>query len=241
MPQKNTAALQAVVDGANPTGRKLIISVRPTTKKATVLLEQGASPKPVDVKAKSINKLDTYLGVAEEHIGKVGFFQPRPPTKPPGMSDAEWQKLLPKVSDRYLQRLGEFWDESSKISQLQKPVGEQQGTHGESQVQVGEDGVLLNALDPKQSPFTGDHDIFDIRFADNGAHPSEAQEAQIVALLKGSGVEHGALLSWVPKKPSEIRIMKVILNSHMDTNPGAEPLIEFRGGQAPRATYGKPQ
>jgi hypothetical protein len=234
MPTSNQEKFQAIVDKEG-----VIVDVRPTTKEAPGLYEadQPALPKPEDIKAKTISALDTFLGADKSDVGKVGYFKPNPPEQPPGMSDADWADLKAKLVDRYMQREAEYWDQGAKMTKLQSPIPDQVGTHGEHQVSVGPDGTVIdvaqNGGKEVTSPFTGDHDIYDIRNAD-GTPVDQATYDRIVAEMKaaGMGVEHGAHMKWEPQTPVDQSIHQAIVNK---VNSGQEPLLRFQPGTSPVA------
>jgi hypothetical protein len=220
----------------------IVVDVRPTTAEAPKLLQgdQPALPKPADIKAKTISQLDTYLGAEKGDVGKVGYFKPNPPEQPTGMSDADWAGLKPKLVDRFVQREAEYWDQGAKMTELQSPTADQAGTHGEHQVTVGPDG---NVLDVSQkggnevlSPFTGDHDIYDIRKAD-GSPLDPADYDRITKAMQdaGMGVKHRPHMDpkWAPDPGTpEGQIRQFIINK---VNSGKEMLLRFEPGTTPTA------
>jgi hypothetical protein len=228
MSDVNQQGIQSIVDGNNPTGKALHILMRPTIKRAPALMEQGAEPKPMDVKAKTANAADKALGL-DAPAGTVAYGLPRMPERPPGMRDNDWGRL----QDRYFQRLAEHGDQAHKMTELQKPREMQQGTTGETQLEVLPGGQVVT---PEGNPFTGDHDMMEMTYADGSPIAPQDREA-IVAALGASAVRHGALGDWAPKGPAEIAIANVIKLGHWGANPEAEPLILFAPNQSPQASY----
>ncbi|MGD9972030.1 MAG: hypothetical protein AB7S77_03120 [Desulfatirhabdiaceae bacterium] len=124
------------------------IYVRPTNPNSKKLLEAGAHPKPETIKSKTINKEDTHLGCKKEDMGKVGYFDPGPNPPAKGeLSDAEYKDVL----ERYKQRRQEFVDNKKDFEKLK---------HADDGVEI-KDGVVVSKKDGK--PYTGDHDVYDIR------------------------------------------------------------------------------
>jgi hypothetical protein len=237
MPEANQQQFQNIARAHN-----VEIDVRPTVKEAAALLEQGAVAKPEDLKSKTINDDDVHLGARKEDIGKVGFFKPEPPQRPPGMDDTTWNRVV----ERFKQRDAEYWDNAERMTELQRQAEAQmpkqegmdeRGTHQEYQIVIGEDGVVRAVLNEGGSlierPFTGDHDVFEIRNAD-GTPLSEEKYQAIVNEMKaaGMGVAHGAHMRWTPKTPAEKQIFWAIVNKHTS---GGEVLIRF-GPNAPPTT-----
>ena len=213
------------------------IDVRPTNVDAPDLLEQGAVPKIEDLKVKTISSEDLYIGARPEDLGKVGFFMPEPPARPAGMSDAEWAQVKPQADARFRQREAEFWEYAHKMNELQSRPENQDGTYGTNQAVIGPGGVVSDLSQRGDqlmaAPFSGDHDIFDIRNADGTPIAQEKYEA-IVAEMKaaGMGVAHGAHMKWVvdPADGVNKAIFDKIVARHAS---GAELLVRFAPGAAP--------
>src|SRR5436853_6259178 len=84
---KNSRKFQRFADANN-----VIIEVRPTNPDSVRHLLRGAWYKPVDIKAKTINNADTFLGIEPEKKGLVGFFTnavPQPKRSNLGKADIE--------------------------------------------------------------------------------------------------------------------------------------------------------
>jgi hypothetical protein len=222
MPERNQQKLQDVVDRLD-----LVVDVRPTTAAAPGLLEQGAIPKFEDLKSKTIGPSDRALGATAQE-GEVGFFKPH----------AEGDLAGP-AAERWWQRDMEFWDNATKMTELQKPVGEQHGTKSGKQVAIGADGSV-KALDPEggaPKTITGDHDVYDIRKAD-GSPLTREEYLQVLQVLKEGkmGIEHGAHARWAedlgrPMTPAEKLVYDAIVRRHAS---GKEPVIRFSPNRAPQ-------
>jgi hypothetical protein len=226
MPEGNQRRIQDVAEKHG-----VIIDVRPTTAQAPELLEQGAIPKMEDLKSKTIGAADQRLG-AGGHQGEVGFF------KPQASGD-----LAGGDANRWWQRDMEFWDNAQKMTELQKPVAQQRGTHETVQVVVGADGTV-RAVDPAGGApkvITGDHDVFDIRKADGSALTREEYLAVLNDLKQGNmGVLHGAHMRWGEDlmaaegremTPAEKGVFDAIMARHQT---GGEAVIRFAPNKAPQ-------
>lgn len=124
------------------------LDVRSTTRYAHDPIAQGrAVPKAPHCKSKTINDLDVILGAKTDNRGLAGYFKPNPP--PIGHSN--YGNLL----KRYNERLEEFKDQAEHLRDLEK--------QGKCYVK---DGVVYDT--PTGKPYTGDHDIFEIRDATSG-------------------------------------------------------------------------
>jgi len=127
------------------------IDVRSTTKYAHDPIATGkAVPKAPWCKSKTINDLDVKLGAKADNKGLAGYFEPKKPVQG-NMSDADFKKLM----SRYNERSQEFKDQFDHLTKLK----------GEGKCYV-KDGVVIDTKSGK--PYTGDHDIFDIRDATTG-------------------------------------------------------------------------
>jgi hypothetical protein len=223
MPEGNTAKFQQFVDQHN-----LIVEVRSTTQSAPEHLEQGAVAKPMDVKSKTIKPSDVSLGAAGAE-GTVGYFKPQ----------AEGD-LSGGAARRWWERDQDFWENAHKMSELQKPVAEQQGTHNEIQVGFTPEGELRAVGDGKQRAITGDHDVWDIRHAD-GTPLSRAEYEQAAALMQQAdmGVLHGAQKWWqsdVEAAGGKMTLAEQRIKEGVEAPllAGHEGVIRFAPGQAPR-------
>jgi hypothetical protein len=100
----------------------------------------------------------------------VGYFDPGATPPPKGsMSDADYAKLL----ERHKQRRQEFVDNAKDFDKLKK---------AKDGVEVV-DGVVTSKKDGK--PYTGDHDIYDIR-GKNGEPVDPAKYKKVVDALRDS-------------------------------------------------------
>jgi hypothetical protein len=156
----------------------VIFGTRTTNIYSTRFIENGtAVPKPVWMKAKTINEWDALIGGPPAQLqGQVGVFEPRPPT-PPAPREAY---------QRFNQRQKEWNKLKPEIERLQ----------AEGLITV-EDGVVHKVLDPGPppvtKPFAGDIDAVVI-IREDGSPVSGAEYQRIVEDLKQSGamLQHGA-------------------------------------------------
>ncbi len=201
IPAENLRGFQEVADRYG-----VVLDVRPTTVEAPGLLRAGAIPKPQWLKAKTINRFDTHLGASPEDIGKVGFFDPKlPPRRPEGMDVDTWAK----VQERHRRRLEEWTDLQGDM----RRYGEKHGIAVRDKVVISREG----------KPFTGDHDVYRILFADGRLVPRELQ-AEIVAALKPFGVSHGPHVEWTARSVAEAVIDMLVVLEH---GPAGAPLLRI--------------
>ncbi|WP_067819057.1 hypothetical protein [Nocardia inohanensis] len=206
MPKGNQEKFQEV---ANDHG--VVLDVRPTNPATPAWLEKGALPKGLDIKVKTINELDPYIGASPENVGLVGFFEPTRPVEaevPPHL----WEE----VNKRYDKRLAE-WNE------FQESMKE----YGKKEKYVVEDGVVHGYdKDGVKKPLTGDHDVFDIRYPNGDRLPAKEYWAVVNDMLsRDMGVKHGAHMYWkTTGPPVHEGIYQAIIDAH---KPGGEPLIRY--------------
>jgi hypothetical protein len=157
--------------------QNVIIGTRETNLDATRWVEAGdAIPKPMAVKAKTVNELDALIGgPPADRKGLVGFFEPTEPKMPRDANPALW--------DRYDARLGE-WNKLQDEMTMMQSAG--------YRVQ---DGVVHKVLDDGSiKPFAGDIDAVAILDGRTGRPLSGARYDEVVGELRQSGamLQHGA-------------------------------------------------
>ncbi|WP_159850492.1 hypothetical protein [Nocardia sp. CY41] len=213
IPETNQRHFQQFSDRHN-----IVIDVRPANPASVPFLEQGALPKPMSIKAKSINELDAVLGMSTEHVGLVGYFEPVMPATVPADIDPT------ALRQRYDLRYNEF--------HALQPVMQRYTASGEFAVR---DGVVhMRDNQDILRPVTSDHDLFDIRHTD-GSMLDEHEFWPIIEEMRqrSMGVQHGPHMYWQPHSEFERQIFQTIVEGHQ---PGREPLIRFAPDTAPTIT-----
>ena len=223
MPKQNFTKFQRMARQRN-----LVIDVRQTNPHAAKWLEQGMLPKPADIKAKTIDILDTHLGANPEHLGLVGYFKPSMPgERPPGMDDGTWNSL----QQRFSQRSDEFTGLAPKMQEL----ADQNRFHVETGLVKGyNDQGRLTAI-------AGDHDVYDMTTPDgHSLTPRTYQETVDDMIANNMAVVHGAHTYWPePRSPFSQGVYDKIIAAH--AGPDGEPLVRFRPGQQNDAELGRPR
>ena len=154
----------------------VIIGTRETNLDSTRWIESGeAIPKPMEIKAKTINELDELIGgPPADKKGLVGFFEP---TEPPMPRDAN-----PALWDRYDTRLDQW-------KQLEDEMSMMEGAGYQVR-----DGVVHKVYpDDTIKPFAGDIDGVAILDGRTGAPLTGPRLQRVVEDLKNSGanLQHG--------------------------------------------------
>jgi hypothetical protein len=114
-------------------------------------------------------------------------------------------------------------------------------------IRIEPNGIIINTgLTPggKEIPFTGDHDLFDVRFKDGTKVPREVYQ-QVIADLKAAdcGVQHGSVTGWELDAPSTFNTPAgqqsygKMVGDH--STGGKEPLVRIGDGE-PTATWYQP-
>ena len=230
LPADNASAFQAFADQYN-----LIVKVRPTNTASLPILEKGGLPKAEIVKAKTLNRTDMLIGGPAGHEGKVGFFEPKMPSQE--ILDVLSPEALNQVKDRYTQRLEEYNHYKAEYAQLS----------AEGLVRI--DNGVLQIADPRQAatpdaphgPFKdvgGDHDVYDIRHADDGSPLTDAERTLATNLLRSMGisVEHGFHVAWAQDSPGTYSAA-ADARIRAQHGPGGEPLVAFVPKSSPREVY----
>ncbi|HWO62278.1 MAG TPA: hypothetical protein VNO31_19840, partial [Umezawaea sp.] len=216
---KNSRKFQRFADANN-----VIIEVRPTNPDSVRHLMRGAWYKPVDIKAKTINNADTFLGIEPEKKGRVGFFVnsvPQPKRRNLGREDIDAGRK------RYRMRVDERREYGQKMQKLaRKPLGP-----GRFEVI----GYVVHGYDKNKvaHPIAGDHDLYDIRRPDGTEIPQDEYDLLIQDMRDGKfGVMHGAVVRWDPDDPHEKEMRDKLVRQHQ--RGGGEGLVRFTPGQPMR-------
>ncbi|WP_158844492.1 hypothetical protein [Saccharothrix deserti] len=227
MPEINQARFQDLADRFN-----LTYDVRPTNPDSVKWLEQGAVPKPKDIKAKTINELDTYLGASPENIGLVGYFSPTPPD--PEVLASVDPNTRKGIEERYKERGEEFDALASELEAF--------AADGRYQVDP-ETGVVQKSTPDGPKNITGDHDVYHIRQPDGGAALADYDyDLDVWRLTKREmGVQHGAHMYWEPQGDFQHKIFNKIVGKHQQDALDAEPLIRFSPGEPPSLVFADPR
>ncbi|MBU7006561.1 hypothetical protein [Phosphitispora fastidiosa] len=226
------------VAGVTQTSRKIIqntaddfgvqIKARPTTATADKWINSGkAVPKRMDMKAKTLDKLDELLGGPKDSDGLVGYYKPKLPPKEvmKNLSPETQQKLV----EKYVDRRREFNNLADKMKKLE--------ASGEYKVVKGR---VLN----KDGKFiTGDVDIYDVVNFD-GTPVSPKLKKQVLDHLTqnkgfavkkgGSNVMHEDVISWTKdgieySEKAKEKLIEAAMNENKGVtsyNPMAEPTAE---------------
>lgn len=206
---------------------KLVLDVRPSNVESARLLNSGLLPKPELLKGKSIRPVDELLGWSKADIGRVGHKVPTDPELHP-----RWAELTPaeRVDARkaYHDRLAAFEKYDAEL----RP-------YFDAGVIEVRDGVLYGrTIEGDMVAFTGDHDIFDVRWA-NGRRLTMDEYLFIrnEMRFRNMGAEHGAHMWWRETVPETFdpKLFEGIQSGHLE-GPKADPLIRFGEGD-PKAVW----
>lgn len=157
--------------------QNVIIGTRETNLDSTRWIEAGeAIPKPMEVKAKTVNELDALIGgPPADRKGLVGFFEPTEPPMPRDANPALWERFDARRAE---------WDKLKDEMAIMESAGYQV-----------RDGVVSKVMpDGSVVPFAGDIDAVALLDARTGQPLSGARYHDVVAELRQSGamLQHGA-------------------------------------------------
>ena len=134
-----------------------------------------ALPKPLDIKPKTIGELDIHLGARADHMGTVGFFEPKMPSSSQ-LADMS-PELRRQVQERFATRskeYGKYFDEISANPNLRI-----------------EGGRVLDATTGKA--FAGDMDLVYLKDARTGEVITGQRYIDLRNQMIDEGlIEHGA-------------------------------------------------
>ena len=150
-----------------------------------------ARAKPPEIKAKTINELDTYLGAREADKGLVGYFEPTKPdlSKVPA-------ELRQEVSDRFVKRFEEYKKLSQDVD-FQRFLKDQR-------FEI-RDGKIFDVATGK--PFAGDIDAVFVRDTATGKYLTSGDRFdRVMARVRAeAGGQHGVEMNVVPDIASRYR------------------------------------
>jgi hypothetical protein len=142
-----------------------------------------ALPKSLDIKAKTINELDTYLGAKPSDKGLVGYFKPVEP---------DFSKVPAELQDGVRKRLAERLEEVAKLSKDTKF----QGLLDDGVLKI-EGGKIIDTATGK--PFAGDIDAVFIKDKATGKYLTSGDRYERVLRRWKSevGGQHGVEMNVV--------------------------------------------
>jgi hypothetical protein len=237
---------EALIEEMKRTGGE--VWLKPGSEDAVAWRNEGAAGKPEWMKSKSGNVYDEYIGLGQQgDSGLVRYGVPDPPTKPTGMSEAQWQEILPDVDRQYSARLQEYHDMAGVMNKAQngtivvdgveKPLtmtidGVEQHVRidwqGGGTLPNGQsfgDGVLYAITDDgRKIPVAGDVDIFTYK------GPGSLDQALPGIQRADPGIVHQAdTPNWQPTDPKLQQVKNDIVHGASTENPSGQNLIKITG------------
>lgn len=223
---RNSERLQRISRKLN-----LVIVAREVNQYGAQRLEEGALPKPLDIKVKSLNDYDRILAprpakkskgghtryrFPEESLGLVAFFDPKLPADLSTYSAAEQRK----IRQRYEKRRAEFAKYSPEMERLKDRFPVIGGiVHGHSA-----DGELR--------PLASDIDLFDLFTPTGGTTltPHTYEHAMDSIIEAVSPVVHGAAKYWERRNADDEKIYREITEP---VDSGREKVVIVYPGRPP--------
>lgn len=218
MPKSAQKAIQNVSDEMG-----VQVHVRYGNPATKPWIESGrAVPKPCDIKAKTLNKIDELIGGPQGREGLVGYFKPKRPPK--NVMDKLSPEVRDQINKRFAQRAEEFRKYRSDMKKL-----------ADSDRYKVIDGVVHDMKAGK--PVGGDVDIFDITNFDGTKLPESVKKQAYKKLIKTepSKVMHEGVTSWDSTDHAFDPVAKSkMINS---AKKGEEGVISFNPQADPTHSY----
>lgn len=228
---------EALIEEMKRTGGE--VWLKPGSEDAVAWRNEGAAGKPEWMKSKSGNVYDEYIGLGQQgDSGLVRYGVPDPPTKPSGMSEAQWQEILPDVDRQYSVRLQEYHDMAKVMNKAQTEGMTMMVDGVEQHVRIdwrgggtlpnGQsfgDGVVYAITDDgRKIPVAGDVDIFTYK------GPGSLDQALPGIQRADPGIVHHAdTPNWQPTDPKLQQVKNDIVYGASTENPNGQNLVRITG------------
>ncbi|MFB7502323.1 toxin glutamine deamidase domain-containing protein, partial [Streptomyces broussonetiae] len=191
----------------------VFIVAREVNEYATQRRAEGALPKPLEVKAKTLNKYDLILAdglFSEEDLGLVVLYSP---TKLPDDLSAYSKEDQEKIRARYTMRQAEFIKYSAEMNK--DPFSIVDGI-----VHLGEEKI------------TSDIDLYDLYTPTRGTQlsPQSLNFAMKEIRREVTDVQHDPAMYWKDRTPADDVIFNGITR-HIES--GHEPVVTYGPGRRP--------
>jgi hypothetical protein len=218
------------------------IYVRQPNPHSAAHIDAGAAPKPMEVKAKSINIWDTHLHpkIGPGDRGLTGYFEPELPKDLQTGKYTNRQRI--QIRRRYKARLAEFRREAASMKLLE-------GTAPDRGLAVRvKDGVVYQVEPdsvrrfeggpherrPRQipqsaerlTPLAGDVDIFDFVDLDGKPLSRASYAAMDTAAVEAGLSEHGAHMRWKARGKAR-GVKRSMMATHALASGGVDQLIRI--------------
>lgn len=190
--------------------------------------QNGAHPKPMDMKAKSISEDDVAIGIGTpDDVGLIGHALPkvRPGT-------AGWAALTPGQRERALARIEQFHERDAAMRALTTSGGLLRIGPNQKRpyrIQIDEHGVVR---DMQGVAFAGDIDVFTITGADGSPLDRAGRVQHTRALMRMSDLSiqhHGFTPDWQPSSAADREAQAAMMHKYGPGGSG-ELLIIGSGG-----------
>ena len=208
--------------------------LRRSSKWAPARLSEGALPKPLPIKANTLDELDLILSHGQftrKELGLVAHFEPLPSwARPPEISPRRWKAMQPELEARYQKRLASFQKNESDMRKLAVPNSSRDSTYFEIKGGDKVKGGLVYQVDIDDAgkvarhALTGDVDVFEFRT--KGGRSTGPEYEMLDELFLEAGVsEHGGHMAWRRRGDYNEDAFFGILEGHLK-----DPVIEIGPG-----------
>jgi hypothetical protein len=208
--------------------------LRRSSKWAPSRLAEGAVPKPVLIKANTLDEMDLLLSNGQftrKDLGLVAHFEPVPVwARPPDISRRRWNAMQPELEARYRKRLASYQKNEAEMQKLTTPTGKRDSTYFELKGGDKVKGGLVYQVDiddagkAARHALTGDIDV--LEFRTKGGKLAGPEYELLDDLFLEAGVsEHGAHMAWRRRGDFNEDAFYGILEGHLK-----DPVIEIGPG-----------
>ena len=214
--------------------RGATVYLRPSSKWAPARLAEGALPKPIQIKANTLDEVDVLLSngqFTKKDLGLVAHFEPVPPyARPKDLPSKRWEAMQPELDARYRKRLASYHEHQADMARYTIPNGSRDTTYFEI---VGGDkvkGGLVYQVDVDdvgtvtRHPLSGDIDVFE--FKTKAGKTSGAEYEMLDDLfLEAGATEHGGHMDWRNRGDLNQDAFFGIIEKHLK-----DPVVEIGPG-----------
>ena len=206
--------------------------LRPSSRHAPARMAEGAIPKPVSIKANTLDEMDIIIGpgFSQKELGLVGHFEPTKPElwkRPPGKSQADWDALQPALQARAAKRASSFKKLQKDMTRLTKPTTTKGGEFYRVEGGLVKHVEVTDAGGEIVSSLTSDVDV--LHATTLGGGKLDNYDALDDALLEAGLTEHGIHTFWSDGPHFDPDAFYGIIEGHLK-----QPVVEVGPDLIPR-------
>ena len=214
--------------------RGATVYLRPSSKWAPQRLTEGALPKPMEIKANTLDEFDLILSngqFTKQDLGLVAHFEPVPPmARPRGIPAKRWEAMQPELEARYRKRIASYQKNEADMAKYTIPNISRDTTYFELKGGDKVKGGLVYQVDiddvgkVTRHPLTGDIDVFEFKTKAGKTGGLEYETLDDLFLEAGVS-EHGGHMDWRNRGDLNQDAFFSIIEGHL-----TDPVVEIRPG-----------